>query len=45
MRQIEKKIVLIDGVSLASLMIQHDVGVGIEATYQVKKLDSDYFPE
>lgn len=44
-RQIEKKVVLIDGISLASLMIQHDVGVGVEATYQVKKLDSDYFPE
>lgn len=44
-RKIEKKIVLVEGVSLASLMIQHNVGVGIEATYHVKKLDSDYFPE
>lgn len=44
-RQIEKKIVLIDGTTLATLMIQHNVGVGIEAAYQVKKLDSDYFPE
>jgi len=44
-RQIEKKIVLIDGATLASLMIQHNVGVGVEAAYQVKRLDSDYFPE
>lgn len=44
-RQIEKKIVLIDGATLAALMIQHNVGVGVEAAYQVKKLDSDYFPE
>ncbi len=44
-RQIEKKIILIDGALLASLMIQHNVGVGVEATYQVKRLDSDYFPE
>lgn len=44
-RQIEKKIVLIDGATLATLMIQHNVGVGIEVAYQVKKLDSDYFPE
>lgn len=44
-RQIEKKIVLIDGKMLAALMIQHNVGVGVEAVYQVKKLDSDYFPE
>lgn len=44
-RQIEKKIVRIDGKMLAELMIQHNVGVGVEAVYQVKKLDSDYFPE
>jgi restriction system protein len=44
-RQIEKKIVLVDGVTLSNLMIQHNVGVGVEAAYQVKKLDSDYFPE
>jgi Restriction endonuclease len=44
-KQIEKKIVLLDGPTLASLMIQHNVGVGVEAAYQVKKLDSDYFPE
>ncbi len=44
-RQIEKKIVLIDGATLATFMIKHNVGVGIEAAYEVKKLDSDYFPE
>ena len=44
-QHIEKKIVLIDGTSLANLMIQHNVGVGVEASYQVKKLDSDYFPD
>lgn len=43
-QQIEKKIVLIDGKMLSDLMIQHNVGVGVEAVYQVKKLDSDYFP-
>lgn len=44
-RQIEKKIVLVGGTTLAGLMIQHNVGVGVEAAYQVKRLDSDYFPE
>ena len=42
---IEKKIILIDGEDLASLMIEHDVAVSTMATYQVKKIDSDYFTE
>lgn len=41
--QIAKKIVLIDGRQLADLMIQHGVGVGVEATYTLKRIDSDYF--
>jgi len=40
---ITKKIVLIDGKQLADYMIQYGVGVGIEATYEVKRVDSDYF--
>ena len=43
-KNIEKKIVLIDGRTLSELMIQHNVGVGVEAVYQVKKIDADYFP-
>ncbi|HEX7369621.1 MAG TPA: restriction endonuclease [Rhodanobacteraceae bacterium] len=42
-RQIAKKIVLIDGRQLAQMMIQHGVGVSIEATYSLKRIDSDYF--
>jgi restriction system protein len=42
-RQIEKRIVLIDGATLAALMIEHNVGVSIEATYDVKRIDLDYF--
>lgn len=41
--KISKKIVLIDGLKLAELMIRHDVGVSQEATYTVKRIDSDYF--
>ncbi len=44
-RQIEKKIVLIDGEMLAELMIDHNVGVAELETYTVKRLDSDYFLE
>lgn len=39
------KIVLIDGTRLAELMIEHDLGVSVAATYQLKRLDSDFFAE
>ncbi|MBA2278472.1 MAG: restriction endonuclease [Chloroflexia bacterium] len=41
--RIEKRIVLIDGEQLADLMIDHGVGVADVATYQVKRVDDDYF--
>lgn len=41
--RIECKIVLIDGPTLARLMISFNVGVATVATYEVKKLDSDFF--
>jgi restriction system protein len=37
------RIVLIDGARLSQLMIEHDLGVSIAATYQLKKIDSDFF--
>jgi restriction system protein len=43
--KIEKKIVLIDGVRLADLMIEHGVGVDEVASYQLMKVDEDYFDE
>ncbi len=43
--RIDSKIVLIDGQRLASLMIDHNVGVTSEALYEVKRTDSDYFSE
>ena len=39
------KIILIDGKQLAQLMIDHDVGVSVEKTYEIKRVDSDYFAE
>jgi restriction system protein len=41
--RIEKKIVLIDGKSLAQLMIDYDVGVAVQKTFAVKRIDADYF--
>lgn len=40
-----KTIRLIDGRELAALMIRHGVGVVTEITYEVKKLDANYFAE
>lgn len=42
---IDTKIVLIGGKLLAQLMIDFDVGVATEATYELKRLDMDYFTE
>ncbi len=44
-KHIDSKIILIDGSRLAELMIGHNVGVSPVATYEVKKIDSDYFTE
>jgi restriction system protein len=37
--------VLIDGERLTDLMIDYDVGVSLLTTYEVKRVDSDYFGE
>jgi restriction system protein len=42
---IEMKVVLIDGKRLADLMIDHHVGVTTTTTYEIKRIDSDYFIE
>jgi restriction system protein len=42
---IESKIVLIDGEELAQLMIDHKLGVNTFNTYELKRIDSDYFTE
>lgn len=39
------KVVLLDGERLADLMIEHDLGVSVAATYQLKRIDSDFFAE
>lgn len=40
---LSKRIVLIDGVQLAKLMIRHNVGCRIEDTLYIKKVDEDFF--
>ncbi|MBN2251873.1 MAG: restriction endonuclease [Candidatus Altiarchaeota archaeon] len=40
-----KKVVLIDGETLAKLMIEHNVGIYLKETYEIKEIDTDYFEE
>ncbi len=41
--RLSRRIVLVDGEMLTSLMIRYDVGVRIEETYHLKKIDEDFF--
>jgi len=41
----ESHIVLVDGAKLAELMIEYKLGVSVVQTFEIKKMDSDYFAE
>jgi len=43
--RIDSKIVLIDGPTLAKYMIESDVGVSPWQSYEIKRIDTDYFSE
>ena len=43
--QMDTKIVLIDGETFAQYMIDYNLGVSVQNTYEIKKVDSDYFEE
>ncbi len=42
---IQKQIVLVDGTKLAELMVQHGVGVRLDRTVEIRRLDEDFFEE
>jgi restriction system protein len=42
---IESSVVLVDGETLAGLMIDHNVGTTVASSYEIKRIDSDYFEE
>ncbi len=44
-KTIAATIILIDGDDLSNLMMDFNVGVAVEATYEIKRIDSDYFSE
>lgn len=43
--RLDDSVVLMDGVRLAELMIEHGIGVSVSTSYEIKRLDSDYFAE
>jgi len=44
-KNVDYKIILINGDKLSNLMIKYNVGVSVESTYEIKKIDSDYFDD
>lgn len=44
-KSIENRIVLINGEDLVQLMIDHDIGVSKTESFDLKRLDSDYFAD
>jgi restriction system protein len=44
-QMVTQKVILIDGLRLADLMIEHNIGISITRTISLKRIDSDYFEE
>jgi restriction system protein len=44
-QNIDPKVILIDGRTLAGYMIDFSLGTTTAATYEIKRVDSDYFAE
>jgi restriction system protein len=44
-KTITKKVILIDGEQLATYMIEYGIGVSTITTYELKKIDNDYFED
>ncbi|EED33280.1 restriction endonuclease [gamma proteobacterium NOR5-3] len=43
--KVDPRVILIDGKKLARLMVDHNVGVATVNSFEVKRIDSDYFEE
>lgn len=42
-RHLPQRVILIDGIRLTELMIEHDVGVRVSRLVKLKRLDEDFF--
>lgn len=43
--RVDSKVILIDGAELSELMLDHGVGNTVVETYEIRRLDEDYFGE
>ncbi len=44
-KQLQVKLILVDGKMLTKLMMEYNLGVSIENVYEIKRVDMDYFDE
>ena len=44
-KQLQVKLILVDGSMLTKLMIEYNLGVSVENTYEIKRIDMDYFDD
>ncbi|WP_195599266.1 restriction endonuclease [Longibaculum muris] len=44
-KQLQVKLILVDGKMLTKLMMEYNLGVSIENVYEIKRIDMDYFDE
>lgn len=44
-KNLPQRVILVDGERLAELMIEHNIGVSRAYSYEIKRVDSDYFDE
>lgn len=42
-KQLQVKLILMDGKMLANLMMEYNLGVSVENIYEIKRIDMDYF--
>jgi restriction system protein len=45
LREYSSRIILIDGIKLVDYMVDYNIGVSVASTFEIKKVDSDFFEE
>jgi restriction system protein len=44
-KDVHQKVILVDGERLADLMIEYNIGVTMSHSYEIKRIDSDYYEQ
>ena len=42
-QQVSRRVVLVDGEKFAELMVRYNIGVSVKHSYQIKRIDPEYF--